>query len=195
MTNEDNKDILHTRALDTVKKRLGNLWSSTLQDPSSLKNELSTRLNGSDQDLLGYVTSLTPSMHTETSRQGDPNKWVNLINAGAESPTEQGQDSFLSLATELVGGDENFQALAKKQSEGYSSTVTIILNPDTNLTADIQCKSGFNSSGKDVDKFYPQMVNISVPTHFTPSGSESPINPAAELVSSAIRGAFVAEVV
>ena len=138
MTNEDNKDILHTRSLDTVKKRLGDLWSSTLQDASSLKDELSTRLNGSDQDLLGYVTSLTPSMHPEANRKGDPDKWVNLINAGAESPTEQRQDSFLSLATELVGGDENFQALAKKQSEGYSSTVTVILNPDTNLTADIQ---------------------------------------------------------
>ena len=134
-------------------------------------------------------------MHTEANRQGDPNKWVNLINAGAESPTEQGQDSFLSLATELVGGDENFQALAKKQSEGYSSTITIILNPATNLTADIHCRSGFDSSGKDVSRFYPQMVNISVPTNFTPSGSELPMNPAAELVSTAIRSAFVAEAV
>lgn len=195
MTNEDNKEILHTRALDIVKKRLGDLWSSTLKDPSSIKSELQTRLGGSDSDLLGYITSQTPAIHQEVNREGDTNKWVTLINSGAESPKEQGQDSFLSLATELVGGDKNFQDIAKKQSEGNSSIVTVVLNPATNLTADIKCQSGFDSSGKDVRRFYPQMVNISVPTHFAPAGSESPINPAAELVSTAIRSALVAEAV
>lgn len=185
---ENNREVLHTRSLDLVKNRLGKLWQSNLQYASTMRTNLENQLGQSNADLLEGVAS----EHPKRFRQGDPHEWVSLMDAGADSQTEQGQDSFLALATELAGGNEALQQLveARNNDGKNNSIITIVLNPDTNLTADIECEKGFDGVGKDPNHFYPRMVRVSAPTHFIPTGTEVPINPAAELVGSAIRNAL-----
>lgn len=57
-------------ALDTTKKRLNGWWSSTLRGSSSLSNGLSAKLDQSNEQILDYVTSLTPSMHEKVEKEG-----------------------------------------------------------------------------------------------------------------------------
>lgn len=195
MTNVKENEVLQVRASQEVGTRLNNYWRSNLANPSALRSTLEAQVarKESDEAILELVTSMSPAMHEKTGRNGGPDEWVVLFNAGAKTKAEQGPDSLTNMAIELLGGAEKLQELAKAnyKGKGNRSIVAITLDPKTGLTADIDCSKGFDTQGGSPEIFQPQMVHISLPTSHRPAQLDDSVNPAAEFVAKAVRNALV----